>query len=119
VIVVWEPVTPSDHGVALPPTSVLVKVPDPRAAQFWDDDRALSKRMIADLPRDTLASVAQIESTGTAIVWDCVAVFRPGSRWDERFPVPDWAGRPVYRVEDALRRRLRAIESLTSSGARQ
>ena len=37
--------------------------------------------------RDTLASVAETDSLGAAVVWDCVAVFRPGVRWGARFPV--------------------------------
>ena len=111
LLVVWEHVTPSDHGLVLPGTSVLARVRDPRAMQFWDDTRALSARMVADLPADTLASVAQIESSDVKIVWDCVALFRPGMIWQERFPVPDWSGRPVIDVLDTFRRRLAAMES--------
>ena len=114
-IVIWEHVTPSDHKITLPPTSVLEKIWDARAVQFWDDDRALSARMVADLPRDTLTSVAQIETTGTTVAWDCVAIFRPGVRWERRFPVPDWAGRPVKDVADTLERRLEALEAAATS----
>lgn len=89
----------------------LARIGDPRALQYWDDARALSDTMVAGLEGDTLPSVAQIERTGT-IVWDCAAVFRAGRRWDERFPVPDWSGRPVADMADTLARRLRAIEGL-------
>ncbi|HET7224799.1 MAG TPA: hypothetical protein VFK69_03705 [Candidatus Eisenbacteria bacterium] len=109
VFVVWEPVTPGDHAVRLPPMGTLARIGDPRAAQYWDPDRALSRRMVAELPKDTLASVAQTGS-GAPIAWDCVALFRAGRRWDERFPVPDWAAWPVLDVADTLALRLRAVQ---------
>ncbi len=110
VIVVWEHVTPTDRRITLPPTSVLSRIRDPRAAQLWHDDRTLSKRMVADLPPDTLHSVAEIETTGVKVAWDDVALFRPGRRWGDRFPVPDWAGRPVSAVAETLATRLRSLE---------
>jgi hypothetical protein len=110
VIVVWEHVTPSDKKISLPPATVQFKISDPRAVQFWDDTRSLSRLMIHELPRDTLESVAEVDSDRTAIAWDCVALYRAGRLWNERFPVPDWAGRPVREVTDTMMVRLRALE---------
>jgi len=110
VIVVWEHVTASDKGITLPPAKVLFRISDKRAVQFWDDSRSLSRLMIHELPHDTLESVAEVDSDRTAIAWDCVALYRAGRMWNERFPVPDWAGRPVREVTDTLMVRLRAIE---------
>jgi len=110
VLVVWEHVTPSDHGLQFPGTRVLARVSDARAVQFWDDDRLLSKAMARDLPADTLTSVADT-SAATPVAWDCVSLYRPGVAWTGRFPVPDWAGRPVVDVIDRLRRQLDAIEA--------
>ena len=110
MIVVWEHVTPSDKKVTMPSAEVLFRISDARAVQFWDDTRSLSRLMIHQLPRDTLGSVAEVDSDRTAIAWDCVALYRPGRRWNERFPVPDWAGRPVREVTDTMMVRLRAIE---------
>ena len=106
----WEHVTPSDRKITSPPMSALFKIHDARAVQFWDDERALSRAMDADLPLDTLRSVAEIDSGRTAVAWDCIALFRAGRRWDERFPVPDWAGRPVAEVVETALARLRGLE---------
>ena len=105
----WEHVTPSDRKIAAPPISALFRIHDPRAVQFWDDERALSRTMVADLPADTLPSVAVVDS-GRALAWDSIALFRAGARWEERFPVPDWAGRPVSAVAETMLVRLRALE---------
>ena len=113
IIVMWEHVTPSDRKITLPSTSVLFRIHDPRAVQFWDDDRVISRALDADLPYDTLRSVAEIDSAGgthTAVAWDCVALFRTGQRWEDRLPVPEWAGRPVIDVAETLGVRLRASE---------
>jgi hypothetical protein len=105
IIVLWEHVTVSDRKMGIPTTRVLARLSDRRARQFWDPQRVVSYTMVRDLPRDTLASVAEIDSTGAAVVWDCLALFKPGVRWDDRFPVPSWAGRPVIDVVDALNRK--------------
>jgi hypothetical protein len=115
VIVMWEHVTPSDKKIIYPPMSALFRIPDARAVQFWDDERALSRMMVADLPADTLKSVAEADSGQTAIAWDCIALYRAGRRWDRGFPVPDWAGRPVSAVAETMLVRLRALPHLAAA----
>lgn len=105
----WEHVTPSDRNITLPPSSSQFRIPDRRAVQFWDDQRALSRTMDTELPFDTLKSVAEIDSV-SVLAWDCIALYRPGRRWDQVFPVPDWSGRPVSAASETLRVRLRAFE---------
>ena len=99
----------------MPTTSVLMRVSDRRVRQFWDRDRLLSRLMVHALPRDTLASVAEIDSSGTTVAWDCVALFRPGVRWGAEFPVPDRAGRPIADVAESLRRWLAAARDTMRS----
>ena len=110
VIVMWEHVTPSDAHIAFPPQTSLFRIHDSRAVQFWDDQRALSRTMDNELPLDTLRSVAEVDSNMTAVAWDCVAVYRAGRTWNQRFPIPDWSGRQVIEVIDTLKVRLAAIE---------
>ena len=105
----WEHVTPSDKKITMPPSSAQFRIPDRRAVQFWDDQRALSRAMDLELPFDTLKSVAEVDSS-TAIAWDCIALYRAGRRWDRVFPVPDWSGRTVTAVAETMGVRLRAIE---------
>jgi hypothetical protein len=112
VIVMWEHVTPNDKLIGIPPTSVLGRIHDRRAVQYWDDERALSRLMATDLPADTLGSVAQVDSVGVAVPWDCVAVFRAGRHWNARFPVPDWSARPVSPAVDTMMVRLRHFERM-------
>lgn len=106
---VWAYFTPSDRHIGLPGTKVLMRVPDPRAVQFWDHDRLLSRTMVHDLPAETLPRVAQMDAD-TPVAWDFVALFRPGVRWSDRFPTPDWAGRPIADVADSLSRHLAALK---------
>ena len=110
----WVHVTAGDKKIELPSSPVLARFHDARAVQFWDDERALSRVMDAELPFDTLRSVAEIDSFHTAVAWDCVALYRAGRRWDVRFPVPDWAGRPVREVADSALVQLRRLERAVS-----
>ena len=43
------------------------------------------------------------------IVWDWVAVYPPGLRWEAKPPEPAWADRPVVNVRDELRHQLSTI----------
>jgi hypothetical protein len=112
VIVMWEHITAGDKKIELPTTPVLARIHDARAVQFWDDERAISRVMDKELPRDTLRSVAEIDSAGGAVAWDCVALYRAGRRWEQRFPVPDWAGRPVREVADSVLVQLQRLERM-------
>ncbi len=116
VLVVWAHFTPSDGRIGTPGTKVLARVSDPRAAQYWDDHRLLSRTMVRDLPADTLRSVAQLNAD-SPVAWDFVALFRPGVRWLDRFPIPDWAGRPVVDVVGSLSRHLLAVERSTPTAS--
>ena len=110
----WVHVTAGDKKIELPSTPVLARIHDARAVQFWDDERAISRVMDAELPVDTLRSVAEFDCAPKAVAGDCVALYRAGRRWDERFPVPDWAGRPVREVADSALVQLRRLERAVS-----
>jgi hypothetical protein len=101
VFVVWEPVLPSDLGP--PSTATLGRIPDPRAAQFWDKMRLVSR------------AIGEHDRRG--LVWDYVAVYPPGAMWRERPPEPLYHGRPVVRVKEAARtalaQALQEVEPLT------
>jgi hypothetical protein len=87
VFVVWEPVLPSDLGP--PSTATLGRIPDRRAAQFWDNVRVVSHSMG--------------EHNRRTLVWDYVAVYPSGATWQDRPPEPIYQGRPVVRVQEATR----------------
>jgi hypothetical protein len=84
-MVVWEPVIVSD--IAPPTTPVLALVPDTRTRQVWDASHVVS----------TTIRKSQGEDPGN-VVWDWIALFPPGVRWDDAFPRPAFEGGEVVRV---------------------
>lgn len=82
VFVVWERVLPTD--LAAPSTATMGRVPDGRVSQFWDPKRLLSH--------------AIGEHGSKSIVWDYVAIYKPGDIWAEAPPKPLYEGSPVVRV---------------------
>ena len=100
VLVVWEPVLASDLGP--PRRSVRARLPDPRALQFWDAARAVSKECV----RAALAHPERLQHgetmTPDTIAWDVVAVFPPGARWDDDMPAPSFYGSTVVDAAPEL-----------------
>ena len=103
VFVVWMPVLVKDLGP--PSTGNLARVPDRRVTQYWDPKRGISKRLlaVARAHPDWLSEDERIEVNREGfVVWDFVAVYRPGARWEGDVPRPDYHGGPVVHVRDAL-----------------
>ncbi|HEY3177143.1 MAG TPA: hypothetical protein VGK94_15425 [Candidatus Polarisedimenticolia bacterium] len=100
VLIVWEPVLWSD---LYPPTSsVLSRVTDRRAAQFWDETRSLSKYMVRSaIENPSLLSQSESIPPDT-VVWDFVAVFPAGGTWNP-LSRPSYYGGPVVEVIDQVR----------------
>lgn len=100
VFVVWEPVIPTD--LAPPTTRALARIGDRRVAQYWDPDRALSE----DIVRSVLAAPDRYDLDDAlyedSIVWDAVALFAPGVRWEHEFPAPAFYGFPVVTAVAGL-----------------
>ena len=82
MFVVWEPVLPFDF--AAPSTATLRRVADPRASQYWDKGRLVS-RLLGERDR-------------RSVVWDYVAVYEPGKLWEQAPPAPAATGAPVVRA---------------------
>jgi hypothetical protein len=97
VFVIWEPVLPTDF--VAPSTTALGRIPDARAAQYWDGTRALS-HLLGEHNRST-------------IVWDYIAVYAPGTLWQEVPPKPIYSDGPV---RDVIRGAKEAIQRLRASG---
>ena len=102
VLVVWEPVLRSD--IAPPLNRVLGLIHDRRVTQFWDRNRVVS----ADLVRAVNTNPGRY-GFGEAlpedfIVWDAVAVFARGDRWDRDLPVPAHHGGPIVDDIDETRK---------------
>jgi hypothetical protein len=97
VFVVWEPVLATDF--AAPSTSALARIPDVRASQYWDRKRALS-HLLGERNRST-------------VVWDSIAVYAPGTFWQDTPPKPVYSNGPVRDVINGAKD---AIQRLRTSG---
>jgi hypothetical protein len=86
-LVIWEPVLPTDWSA--PSTAALSRIPDTRAAQFWDKSRLISHSMG--------------EHDRRSIVWDYIAVYPAGAVWEDAPPQSLYDGRPVARVTQPAR----------------
>ena len=111
VLVVWEPVILTDLGP--PIRSVRKPLSDPRVMEFWDEDLWLSPRMIERAAMIAREKGEEPPLEPNNIAWDVIAMFGPGSAWEDPFPTPSWYGdEPVVRslgpVEEALSRESRA-----------
>jgi hypothetical protein len=82
VFVIWEPVLPTDF--VAPSTVALARIPDVRAVQYWDRNRALS-HLLGEHNRST-------------VVWDYIAVYAPGAQWQDALPKPVYSDNPVRDV---------------------
>jgi hypothetical protein len=97
VFVVWEPVLPTDF--AAPSTAALARIPDLRAAQYWDRQRVLS-HLLGEHDRPS-------------VVWDYIAVYAPGTTWQDAPPKPVYSDRPVRTVISGART---AMQRLLANG---
>jgi len=82
VFVIWEPVLPTDF--VAPSTAALARIPEARAAQYWDKKRALS-HLLGEHNRST-------------VVWDYIAVYAPGTLWQDTLPKSVYSNGPVRDV---------------------
>ena len=95
VLVVWEPVLPTDWGSPSP--SLTAFVADRRATHFFDRDRRLSASMGGPAMVQKLAADSKIEFEMKDVIWDVAFVYPPGARWGDRAasaraPVVDFGG---------------------------
>jgi hypothetical protein len=100
VFVVWEPVLPTDIGA--PSTATLKRISDRRASQYWDRGRLLS-HLLGEHDRNS-------------IVWDTIAIYKPGQVWQKTPPEPAFQDNPVTKVigraRQALQQQLTAARLL-------
>ena len=109
VLVVWLPVVKTD--IAPPTKRVLGFLKDARVTQFWDEGRLTSKAMLAaagENPKWTKPEDREL-CWGQGVVWDFVAVFPEGARWEKQVPAPDFYGFPVVEAIEGLEKRLEAL----------
>jgi|SRR5579859_2664974 len=93
VFVIWEPVLATDFFA--PSTTTLARIPDLRAAQYWDRKRALSHFLG--------------EHDDASIVWDNIAVYAPGALWQDAPSKPFYSDHPVRNVIGGARNAMQRL----------
>ena len=93
VFVIWEPVLPTDF--VAPSTAALRRIPDVRAVQYWDRKRSLS-HLLGEHNRPT-------------VVWDYIAVYAPGTLWQDAPPKPVYSDNPVRDVISGAKESIRRL----------
>ncbi len=102
VFAVWEPILRTD---LVPPTSnVLSNLRDLRARQYWDPEHLMSAGLVTGMGPEKQSGRGPLLRKG--LVWDTVAVFKPGARWEGQLPRPDYVGSDVVDSVDDLTRLL-------------
>ena len=84
-----------DTDLTAPSTMSLRRISDPRTQQYWDKNRLLSHAM------------GEKDNDEDSIAWDHIAVYRPGSRWEDSLPEPVTSGDPVIDVIEKVREALK------------
>lgn len=101
VFVVWEPVLASDF--AAPSTAALARLPDLRVTQYWDRKRALSHLMG--------------EQNRATVVWDYIAVYEPGTIWQEAPPKAVYSDHPVRDVMGGAKQAIQRLSARSATSA--
>jgi hypothetical protein len=98
VLVVWEPILPTD--LRAPTSGTLARIPNLRVRQFWDPHHEVSKALsrMANL-RQSGANTGTDTSNG--FHWDEAIVYAPHSKWEDSPAPVFWRG-PVYRSISGL-----------------
>jgi hypothetical protein len=106
---VWEPIFSTDS----PPTpEMLDNLKDPRVHQLWDPDHIMSDEMRASElahPSSPPQARTRTGSQPTGIMFDTVALFAPGARWEATLPPADYLEVGLQAQLGALRKRLEAV----------
>ena len=89
-----------------PSDAALARIPDPRAAQFWDNNHVVAKQFAPALRSDALKVSGRESLVKGSTAWDCVLVLPPGERWGDAPPHIAFAGAPVVNVLPELRQAL-------------
>ena len=94
---VWEPILASDFMA--PTTRALLRVSDTRARHYWDEDHVLAKAM-KRAARPPQPEEECCENDG--VLWDLVAIYPTGARWEATMPPAVLFDGPVYRLTDRM-----------------
>jgi hypothetical protein len=90
VLAIWEPILPTDWNK--PTNAVLDRLSDRRVVQWWD-----KQHLIAQLLKESHGGQDPRCCKRNGTLWDVIAVYPPGARWDETLPAPQLIAGPVVQ----------------------
>jgi hypothetical protein len=96
VLVVWEPILPTDWRP--PSSSTLGRVADGRARQFWDPKHLVAAELKT---RATRAHIHPDCCTQKGFYWDEAILYPAGTQWKDAEASLFWNG-PVVRIVPSL-----------------
>lgn len=115
VFAVWEPIA----AVDAPPTShMLGNLKAPHVHQLWDPAHVISDEMrAAELahPSSPPQARTRTDSLPDGIMYDTMAVFAPGARWEATLPGADYLEVGLESKLDELRQQLERFAGKTGS----
>jgi len=82
---------------------VLNRLSDHRVAQFWDKEHVLAARMAQDARSPQPKQECCVSRNH---LWDLVALYPPGVKWDTQMPTAVVFDGPVVYVTDQIRQEL-------------
>ena len=91
----WEPILWTD--LKKPSGSILARLSDVRAVQFWDHDHLVAHTLRESLPSEEGADFHP-DPLSDPILWDVVGIYPPGKRWTDKLPTPGFFDGPVIDV---------------------
>ena len=98
VLVVWEPVVWTD--AFRPKAGTLTRtITDARAAHYWDPGKSLSEHILESPWTRKYA----VRGGPEGVVWDWIACYPPGVRWESDFPEPAVQDFPIIDGIDRVR----------------
>jgi hypothetical protein len=113
VFVVWEPILAGDWRQ--PTTRTLARIPDSRAAQYWDPEHLIAeelRRAVESNPH--MARPSCCVSHGH--FWDMAAIFPPEARAHGILPAPVFLDGELVGQESAIHSKLKELLSAQSPG---
>ena len=97
VLVVWEPMLPTDWDA--PSRMVQSRISDSRVIQFWDKDHLVAKELKQQFP-----SSRKLCCQRNGVLWDVAAVYPAGVEWG--VAAPKYFGGAILNVADDVRQYL-------------
>lgn len=110
IVGVWEPIFETDPA---PTPKLFGNIKDVRVHQVWDPDHIMSDEMRASEvahPGSPPQARTRTNNVDTGIMYDTVAIYRPGARWDATLPVPDYLEVGLKAILPQVREQIAAMQ---------